>query len=1139
MPRPFGDYELLEEIARGGMGVVYRARQVSLKRQVALKVVLAGEFASPQARRRFRREVETAAGLQHPNIVAVHEAGECEGQPYFTMDFIEGQPLSEAVRENPLPARQAARYLEAVAEAVDFAHAQGVIHRDLKPSNVLIDQSDTPRIADFGLAHATEGEDTITRSGQLVGSPSYMAPEQVSVSAREIGPAADVYGLGALLYHVITGRPPFQGETLSAVLRLVEGADPIAPRQLNPGLPADLETICLKCLEKDPGRRYASAQEVADELGRFQRGEPIRARPLPAAGRLWRLCRRHPAVSALSATVLLLLLTVALGSVIAALRLQAARQAEQTEREKSEAANQELRRTVQVLELRQAEGFFTANDAASGVAHLAAILRRDPSDHIAASRLVSALLHRNWAVPIGAPLAHTGHVVQATFSPDGAHVLTASSDHTGKVWNADTGLSLFTVHHEGPVYSAHYSPDGLRIVTASADGTAGIWDARDGHPLTPTLRHAGQIHWSEFSPDSESVITAGADGLARIWKVADGSLQTELPHSTGVVLARFSPDGEHVATGTESGTLRLWRLGSKEMSWQRSAHHGPVKALAFSRDGSRLVSASMDGSVQLWHAVSGESIRGPLRSANKYVPVWHADFSPDSETLLTAAEDNVARLFVAETGFPTDVVLEHGAGVRFAAFSPDGELIVTTSADHTARLWGAPMGKPICQSLRAGAPIVNAGFSPDGRRLVIASTDHTAQLWNLEPTRPHARQLPHDGPVNSVSVSPDGRFLLTTSSDTTARLWDFADGRPRGAPLAHESAALCGEFSPDGQWLITGCTNGAAHLWQWTVATNQPTPTRVVRHDKAIWSTRFSPDADQFLTASADGTVRLWSTRDGHSVTPPLRHQGEVLMAGFSRDGAQVVTASADGSARVWDANSGEPITAPLIHRDQVKWAEFSPDGQRVVTASVDDTASVWDISTSRPVAILPHQRIVEMASFSPDGRRVATASLDRTVRIWDPDTGQALTLPLQHTRSVWRLQFSGDGRRLATANGLVCVWDTDLGLPLTESLETPDFIPSVCFDPTSQRVAASCHDGHAWIWDVPVAPVPVPPWFLSFVESLAGIRLSDRGNLEILPRTQFLEARERMRLSTETGFYDRLARRFLTRPEDRVPAFF
>src|SRR5580765_848599 len=323
--RSFGDYELLEEIARGGMGIVYKARQKSLDRIVALKMLLLGERSGKDLAQRFRAEAAVAASLQHPNIVAMHEVSAHEGQPFFAMDFIEGQSLGKLNAEcevrNAEWLRRAARYVKIVAEAIHYAHEHGILHRDLKPSNVLIDPFDQPRVTDFGLAKNLHHDSELTLSGQVLGSPNYMSPEQAAAKRGLVGRRSDVYSLGAILYHLLTGRPPFVGETLTDTLQDVVNTEPVSPRLLNPSVPRDLETLCLKCLEKEPARRYPTAQALAEDLDRFLRHEPIHARPIGPTARLWRWCRRKPLVASLGAVTLILLLAVAIGSPIAAWRI--------------------------------------------------------------------------------------------------------------------------------------------------------------------------------------------------------------------------------------------------------------------------------------------------------------------------------------------------------------------------------------------------------------------------------------------------------------------------------------------------------------------------------------------------------------------------------------------------------------------------------------------------------------------------------------------------------------------------------------------------------------------------------------------------------------------------------------------------
>ena len=318
--RHFGDYELLEEIARGGMGVVYRAKQITLNREVAVKLMLHGALASASDVERFRAEARNAAALRHPNIISIHEVGEWEGQHYFSMDLVVGQSLDAITRSGPLGARRAAFLLREIAEAVQHAHDHGILHRDLKPSNVIIDGLDHAHVTDFGLSRSLAPGSTLTQAGHALGTPSFMAPEQVGGRSQGAGAATDVYGLGALLYQLLTGAPPFAGDNLADVLRRVAEEDVVSPRLLNPSIPVDLETICLKCLAKEPVARYASAQLLGEDLSLFLRGKPIRARPIGLPGRVIRWSRRNPMVAALGGTVAVLLVAIVIGSALTAIR---------------------------------------------------------------------------------------------------------------------------------------------------------------------------------------------------------------------------------------------------------------------------------------------------------------------------------------------------------------------------------------------------------------------------------------------------------------------------------------------------------------------------------------------------------------------------------------------------------------------------------------------------------------------------------------------------------------------------------------------------------------------------------------------------------------------------------------------------
>jgi eukaryotic-like serine/threonine-protein kinase len=415
--RYFGDYELLEEIARGGMGVVYKARQMSLNRIVAVKMLLFGQTANGDFVKRFHAEARAVARLHHPNIVAIHEVGIHEGQHYFSMDYVEGQTLAERAWNNPVPPALAADYLQTIAQAVHYAHRKGVLHRDLKPSNVLIDTMDQPRVMDFGLAKRLQDDSDLTLEGQVLGTPNYIAPEQAAGKRTGVGPVADVYALGAVLYYLLTGRPPFLGESLEETLNLVLHAEPVAPRLLTPAIPRDLETICLKCLEKEPQQRYGSAQALADDLHRWLRREPILARPSTPVERVIKWTKRKPVIAVLSG---LMALSLSLGGTAVIWSWRNAVAA----RERADKA------LATITEMQAIEKLFARGDDASALAQLARALRRDPANGPAAARVLSALTQYGLAGTNGLrkPFERGSPYISYKLSQDGQYCVLAFSE---------------------------------------------------------------------------------------------------------------------------------------------------------------------------------------------------------------------------------------------------------------------------------------------------------------------------------------------------------------------------------------------------------------------------------------------------------------------------------------------------------------------------------------------------------------------------------------------------------------------------------------------------------------------------------------------------------------------------------------
>ena len=1114
-----GDYELLDEIARGGMGVVYRARQQRLGRIVAVKVLAAGEFASAAARERFRTEASAAARLQHPGIVAIHDVGEADGLPWFSMELVTGGNLAALVREQPLPARQAAEYVRAIADALQHAHDHGVLHRDLKPSNILLDPETGPRVTDFGIASCGDGGD-ITRTGEVLGSPGYTAPEQALGGKADA--RTDVYGLGALLYHLLTARPPFQGPTLDAIVLQLREADPLAPRRLNPSVPRDLETICLRCLRKDPAQRYATAREVAEDLARFQRGEPIRARPISVFGKTWCWCRRRPAIAALLA----LLVAVA---ALAFAFIDRARREESVAKGRAESASTQLRETnarladsLDSAELDRADDLFHAGESADALGLLARVTRRSPENSVAAARLASAFWQGDFALLLPPLFSAGGKTIGLKFLRDGRTLL-VSTDKGISTWDAATGSRLVEFERsEGEIRITALSPDERTL--AAWDIAPGknfrLFDMATGRLCAPPIPHASWLHTVAFSPDSTGLVTAGDEARARLRDARSGEeTGTPLAHPTGLWGAVFSPDGETIAT-CAGLTVRWWDARARELRSESAPLESEVRMLRFSPDGRWLLAACFSGTMRLFSTADGQAAGQPMRHADEVRTVV---FSSDGARVLTASNDYTARVWSVPGGEPLAPPMRHGDTVSFATFSADGARIATCSSDHTTRVWDAHTGRPLTQPLRHLEQPRAAAFTPDGTTLYASGADSIVVRWDL-------RALGGPGGMlrgERAEFSTDGSRVIAAAKGPC--VWETATLHP----LAVESGgASLARFSPDGRRaaFVHGSTVKMTTLDETAAAL-------AISHPEAVADFCFSPDGKRLATASRDRTARIWDAATGAALTPPLPHDAPVASVRFSPDGKTLLTATVMppetarpwDAAHLWDAATGQPTGSAMSHIDHVLTAEFSPVGALVATASNDNTARVWDARTGQPVtAALRHAGTVTAVVFSPDSRRVATASVDGTARLWDARTGAPIARPLPHDDHVNDVQFSPDGRRLATASRdkTVRVWDASNGQPLTESLRHNAPVAQVRFHPDGQRLLASTADGTARIWEVPDFPTPPPPWLGQLAEALSLADLPPEPIAAFALIARYEQTRAAAMAEKGDGPYARLARR-------------
>lgn len=698
------------------------------------------------------------------------------------------------------------------------------------------------------------------------------------------------------------------------------------------------------------------------------------------------------------------------------------------------------------------------------------LLPRDPgaalnqavhSWQIAKTHEANTAISRIWPQTSFA-LRHDGPVSQARFSPDGLRIVTASDDHTARVWSATNGQLLATLKHKDIVQEAAFSPDGTRILTASSDRTARLWNAIDGQLLT-TLRHKDIVQGAAFSPDGTRILTASSDHTARLWNTSNGQLLAALSHESissqrdenAISEAEFSPNGDRIVT-TSSGddTARVWNAVSGELVVTLRNGDWVVRA-AFSPNGQHIVTSS-EKMARVWDATSGQLLTA-LRHEDT---VWQAAFSPDGQRVVTACNDGSARVWNAESG-QLLAILRHEDAVWHAAFSPDGQYIVTTSDDHTARLWNATNGQ-LLATLAHNDKVAEAAFSPDGQHVVTASDDHTAQVWNAVGVQLLATLKVEDEP-KGIGFSASGVRVVTQGRDNAAvgRVWNVDTGQLL-ATLKHEDTIEAAAFSPDAQRVMTSSNDGTARMWN--AETGQLLIT--FKHDDQVYHAVFSRDDHRVVTTSADHTARVWNADTG-KLLAILRHEDTVWRAMFSHDGQRVVTASWDKTARVWNADTGK-LLAILRHGDWVDEATFSPDDQLVVTiTSNDHTARVWKAADGQLLASLKHDDNVVQATFSPDSQRIVTASVDHTARVWNAANGQLLAL-LKHDDRVLQAVFSPDGQCIVTASvdQTARVWSAASG-QLLATLKHQSIVSEVTFSPDGQRIVTLSYDHAARVWQM------------------------------------------------------------------------
>jgi WD40 repeat protein len=991
-------YRFESLLGQGGMGVVYKVVDLRLCRSVALKTLLAGAYATQSELARFLREAQAIASMRHPHVVNVYDAGEHDGNPYFTMELVEGGTLAARLAGMPLPAVKAAELLAPVARAVEAAHRAGVVHRDLKPANILLTAEGVPKVSDFGLAVRPDAreDEGLTLTGQRLGTPSYMAPEQSSPRWGPVGPAADVYALGAILYETLTGRPPFRGDSAAETERQLLSEDPVPPSRLNASVPRDVETVCLKCLEKDPSRRYASAADLADDLERFVRDEPVRAVPMSRAGHTARWVQRHRPLAASLAGVAVLLVLLTVTSLVASAHF---RRMERQQR----ALAEENGKIAQEKEVQRGK---------------AVRAEREEADLRRRAEIEGETLRQNLyfnQMNLGA---------QAAMYPSGIGRVgewlrpwaSSRPDLRNWEWYYLNGLchrELATLGTIDGVAHVAWSPDGRQFAAASTDGDVVLWDAAEARELRRFTGHAGEVDRIAWSPDGTRLASAGRDGRVRVWDVATGKAAfTYEGHRDRVSAVAWNADGKRIASCSTDGTVQVWDAGTGTVHHAFARQTKDVSDVAWSPDGRWLAMTSTDTEIVIRDADSGAerlTLRGHRNLVNRLA--WN----PSGTRLASASNDRTARIWNTATGAEVATLGGHASGVTSVAWSPNGARLATGGEDYLVKVWSAADGRESATLRGHTQRVTSVAWSPDGTRLASTGFDARIKLWAAA-TGPEVLALAgHSDPVVAIVWSPDGRRIASASLDRTARVWGATGVREPVTLSGHTDQLRALAWGPDGQCIATAGLDGVIRIYE-------PASGRLVRSlrvkSQSVFALAWSPDSRLLASGSGDGVVRIWDAVSGDVLHHLHGHQGRVLSVDWDRDGTRLASASFDRTIRVWDVSAGREMLAIAAHGLAVNGVAWSPDGKRLASAGSDQIAKVWDAAGGHfLLSLRGHTTQVNSVRWSPDGTRLASSSDDHTIKLWHASTGrEALTLDCGDN-VVHAVAWAPDGLRLATAS--------------------------------------------------------------------------------------------------------------------------
>jgi eukaryotic-like serine/threonine-protein kinase len=988
--RRFGRFQIERTLGQGGFGIVFLAWDPSLRRHVALKVPQPEALVTPESRKRFQREAHAAAGLDHPNIVPVHESGSVGTVSYIAAAYIEGPTLSAWLKcqTQVVPARDAAGLVAKLAKAVYHAHERGVLHRDLKPSNILLqgpipasdrDQGEyrliplvefEPRITDFSLAKIADGLGPDTKSGIPFGSPPYMAPEQADGKLAAIGPPTDVYGLGCILYELLTGGPPFVGESVFDTLRQIIALEPVPPGRRRRDVSAALESIVLKCLEKEPARRYASAFELAADLDRFLAGEATRARPPGRWDKFRKKVRRQKSVFAILATVVTSVLLLLAGSQWYEVRLNTDRRLVQrqasAERERAEAQQAYINYARSIRQADELIGKFHRTTAWQILEN-----QRPRPGEKDVREFAWYHLMRRCQTEHRTLTGHRGDVYFVAFSPRGDLLASAGKDGTVRIWNTATWKLIRQITASSTeVNVATFAPDGNALATVDGEGKLKVWETATGRKLFETKAHVDDAVIALFTRDGKTIITGGrTDGLIKFWDRVGALVASLVTENQVLECAAISPDESIVATGGTHG-VKLWDSASKTLRAALPRSAG-AQGIAFSYNGTTLSAAF---------------------EADRLFRVW------DISSLSMEREDS---------WYPD--------GLFGTAFASGDNTIISRDRDSTIRRWDTRAGQGRGIQLGYAGRIWNLAAAPGEGTIASAGQDGTVKVWNTKESRPYLTFW--IGSAGPVGFENGGRTVLTLElfQDWSIGRWDANSGLlMKRTPLELIGRPNYHDFTNDGQSLVTVDDEGAVN--EWDTVTGRRQGAVAAGSGKVVWL-KISP-RDRYICMTVDGPkfgYLIWD-RVNCRVIPLPRENVKWIV--FAASGEPVLMLK-NGVLVRWDPSNGQTTERSLDSRYHNAMSTFSPDGHSVAFAD-PETRSIHLLSAQTLELVrefTPQPVEFKSIVFSPDGKTLAVQRTDRTVKLLDTATGDELIQLEGFGRNIFWTEFAPDGMALVTAS--------------------------------------------------------------------------------------------------------------------------